>query len=111
MIVATAIVAELPLYTTNPDDFTGLDHLVTVISVTRPEVPNERYLGQLARNTNDLAANLPSTGYELGTVRYRIGLNTYRPVPRGPLVTRGQRRSTTRALPHATEMAQPAVED
>ena len=42
MIVATAIAAELPLYTTNPDDFTGLDHLVRVISVTRPEVPDER---------------------------------------------------------------------
>jgi len=28
-----------------------------------------------------------------------------------PLVTRGQCRSTTRALPHATEMAQPADKD
>jgi predicted nucleic acid-binding protein len=46
MIAATAIVAELPLYTTNPDDFVGLDHLVTVIPVTRPEVPNERHPGQ-----------------------------------------------------------------
>jgi predicted nucleic acid-binding protein len=46
MIAATAIVAELPLYTTDPDDFTGLDHLVTVIPVTRPEVPNERHPGQ-----------------------------------------------------------------
>ena len=45
MIAATAIVAELPLYTTNPDDFVGLDHLVTVIPVTRPEVPNERHSG------------------------------------------------------------------
>ena len=34
--------AELPLYKTNPDDFAGLGHLVTVIPVTRPEVPNER---------------------------------------------------------------------
>ena len=42
MIAATAIAAELPLYTTNPGDFAGLDHLVTVIPVTRPEVPNER---------------------------------------------------------------------
>src|SRR6266576_4569368 len=46
MIAATAIAAELPLYTTNPGDFAGLDHLVTVISVTRPEVPNERHSGQ-----------------------------------------------------------------
>ena len=42
MIAATAITAELPLYTTNPSDFAGLDHLVTVIPVTRPKVPNER---------------------------------------------------------------------
>ena len=46
MIAATAIVAELPLHTTNPDDFVGLDHLLTVIPVTRPEVPNERHSGQ-----------------------------------------------------------------
>jgi len=43
---ATAIAAGLPLYTTNPDDFAGLDHLVTVIQVTRPEVPNERQPGR-----------------------------------------------------------------
>ena len=42
MIAATAIAAELPLYTTNPGDFVGLDHLVTVVPVTGPEVPNER---------------------------------------------------------------------
>ena len=46
LIAATAIIAELPLYTTNPDDFVGLDHLVTVIPVTRPEVQNERHSGQ-----------------------------------------------------------------
>jgi predicted nucleic acid-binding protein len=42
MIAATAIAAELPLYTANPGDFAGLDHLVTVVPVTRPEIPNER---------------------------------------------------------------------
>ena len=31
MIAATAIAAELPLYTTNPGDFAGLEYLVTVI--------------------------------------------------------------------------------
>ena len=46
MIAATAIAAELPLYTTNPDDFAGLEHLVTVIQVTRPEVANERRPGR-----------------------------------------------------------------
>jgi predicted nucleic acid-binding protein len=42
MIAATAITAGLPLYTTNPDDFSGLDRLLTVVRVTRPAVPNER---------------------------------------------------------------------
>jgi predicted nucleic acid-binding protein len=46
MIAATAIAVELPVYTTNPDDFAGLEHLVTVIQVTRPEVPNERQPGR-----------------------------------------------------------------
>jgi len=46
MIAATAIAAELPLYTTNPDDFAGLDHLVTVVPVTRPKVSNERQPGR-----------------------------------------------------------------
>lgn len=46
MIAATAIAAELPLYTASPDDFAGLSHLVTVIPVTRPEVPNERQAAQ-----------------------------------------------------------------
>ena len=36
------IAAELPLCTTNPGDVAGLDHLVTVIPVSRPEVPGER---------------------------------------------------------------------
>ncbi|WP_243842954.1 type II toxin-antitoxin system VapC family toxin [Mumia sp. ZJ430] len=37
MIAAVAAAADLPLYTTNPDDFAGLDGIVDVIAVTRPE--------------------------------------------------------------------------
>lgn len=42
MIAATAMAEGLPLFTTNPDDFAGLDGLVPVIPVTRPAVPHER---------------------------------------------------------------------
>jgi hypothetical protein len=46
MIAATALAAGLPLFTTNPDDFAGLDRLITVVPVTRPEVPSERQTGR-----------------------------------------------------------------
>ena len=42
MIAATAIAEGLPLYTTNPADFTGLDSLARIIPVTRPPVPHKR---------------------------------------------------------------------
>jgi predicted nucleic acid-binding protein len=41
MIAATAMAEDLPLFTTNPDDFAGLNGLVKVIAVTRPMVPHE----------------------------------------------------------------------
>lgn len=37
MIAATASVESIPLYTTNPSDFDGLEGLVAIIPVPRPE--------------------------------------------------------------------------
>ncbi|MFE4173185.1 type II toxin-antitoxin system VapC family toxin [Streptomyces sp. NPDC056909] len=42
MIAAIAIAEELPLFTTNPDDYKGLDGLLTLVPVTRPTVPHDR---------------------------------------------------------------------
>ena len=42
MIAATAISEDLPLYTTNPGDYAGLEKLVHVIGVTRPTLPHEK---------------------------------------------------------------------
>lgn len=36
MIAATAAVQDLPLFTTTPDDFLGVESFVTVVPVTRP---------------------------------------------------------------------------
>ena len=46
MIAATAAAEHLPLFTTNPGDFTGLGGLMRIIAVTRPVVPHERSAGQ-----------------------------------------------------------------
>jgi hypothetical protein len=46
MIAATALAEQLPLFTTNPDDFTGLGNLMQIVAVTRPAVPHERPASQ-----------------------------------------------------------------
>jgi predicted nucleic acid-binding protein len=42
MIASIAIAEDLPLFTTNPGDFSGLDRLLTVVPVTRPDAAHER---------------------------------------------------------------------
>jgi predicted nucleic acid-binding protein len=42
MIASTAIAEGLPLFTTSPADYAGLDALVQIVAVTRPLVPHER---------------------------------------------------------------------
>lgn len=39
MIASTAAAEGLPLFTTNPDDYRGLDEVLTVVAVTRPATP------------------------------------------------------------------------
>jgi hypothetical protein len=41
MIAATTIAESLALFTTNPDDYAGLDKLVHVVPVPRPPLPHE----------------------------------------------------------------------
>ncbi|MFI6314936.1 type II toxin-antitoxin system VapC family toxin [Nocardia fusca] len=45
MIASVALAEDLPLYTTNPDDFKGLEELITVRAVARPSVPHESSAG------------------------------------------------------------------
>lgn len=42
LIAATAIAEGLPLFTMNPDDFTGLEGLLTIVPVSRPDTPGDR---------------------------------------------------------------------
>jgi predicted nucleic acid-binding protein len=45
MIAATAIAEDLPLYTTNPGDYAGLDKLIRIVPVIRPPLPHEKAPG------------------------------------------------------------------
>ena len=38
MIAAFAIAEDLPLFTTNPKDFAGLDAVLTIVPVNRPVI-------------------------------------------------------------------------
>jgi hypothetical protein len=42
MIAAIAIAEDLPLFTTNPDDFQGLEDPFTIVPVTGPTTPHDR---------------------------------------------------------------------
>src|SRR4051794_31688181 len=42
MIASIAIAEGLPLFTTNPDDFAGLDGLLAIVPVKRPVLPHQR---------------------------------------------------------------------
>jgi predicted nucleic acid-binding protein len=42
MIAATAIAEGLPLVTTNPGEYAGLEKLIRIVAVTRPSLPHER---------------------------------------------------------------------
>jgi predicted nucleic acid-binding protein len=42
MIAATAIAEGLPLVTTNPGDYAGLEKLIRIVPVTRPPLPHEK---------------------------------------------------------------------
>lgn len=41
-IAATAIAEDLPLFTTNPGDYAGLEKLIRIVPVTRPPLPHEK---------------------------------------------------------------------
>ena len=41
MIASTAIAEGLPLFTTNPDDFAGLERMLEVVHVPRPALPTD----------------------------------------------------------------------
>jgi predicted nucleic acid-binding protein len=47
MIAATAIAEDLPLYTTNPGDYAGLERFLRIVSISRPPLPHEKKSGQV----------------------------------------------------------------
>lgn len=73
MIAATAISEGLPLYTTNPGDYKGLEKHVRVVPVTRPPLPHEKRLakglpgaypyGRQPRSLKDNGARMPRPNF------------------------------------------------
>ena len=45
MIAATVIGEKLPLFTTSPGDYAGLEKLIRIIPVARPPLPHEKAPG------------------------------------------------------------------
>jgi predicted nucleic acid-binding protein len=92
MIAAIAVVNQVPLYTTNPADFAGLEELVTVVAVTRPPARDQGLsddpADRLRRTQKRPAA--PPAHRDRTPLSRRTGVLPDRPLSRGSL---GQRSS------------------
>ena len=72
MIASIASAEELPLFTANPDDYSGLGEMLTVVPVTHPQLPAQAYAppsntpepgpGRLRRATVNRMA-IPESGF------------------------------------------------
>src|ERR1019366_1317177 len=80
MIAATAIAEDLPLFTTNPGDYAGLEKLIRIVPVTRPPSPPEKKPGpagsdsqidvpNCSRSSRHGRASAPSPGRTAPAIR------------------------------------------